>query len=507
MLNELRSIWSDCSSDWNYCTETFASFRASLLLDNLSEEDVDSLCSFIHKIKDDQDTITIKVFYDEESVEFSNNSESDNIINRNEELKEYIDNFDGREKLSVELNIYKKHKYYNDGSVIVSKIYSLNTLSSFLAKLTLGDFHKAISSAFYKTDVQAVVFVGDFCKFTSTDYFFFVPNDEFDINNISPKFDISRAKNIKKYRASLGHFSNASEWVYLPDNFKFLNVPSQDMRVISSLFNGIHNAYLISCFSNLSIIENKTISFRINGLKDITGSYDFNALKCIDSTYLWLLYKWVYDGSTVDKMGVVRNIISLHVEDPLSVDEPVLSSSYSSFILLQKNDVKNYIDVTKKLASEVLVTSQKAGDVADKIANTFKNGIFGVATFAISTVLFRIFSKGNDIKSYSDLLAFIGSPLFTSVIGIALVIFSALFGVSLIDSFKDQARFKDMYEHSKKIYQYVLTNEDMKNILNDDSYFKDNYQFISKRRCFYVIVWLVVIAIVALTLILSHSYV
>lgn len=506
MLDELRCIWSGCDSEWDIRTESFSRLNASLELHELTEADVDSLCSFIDEIQDHQDIVTVKVFHDEnESIEFSNNSEKETILERNEKLKEAIEDFDGEEELSVVVDVYKELKHHGENTLI-TKVYSLETLSSYIESLSLKSFHDSISSLFYGCGLRAVVFYGDFSEQISTDYFHFIPNDEFDPSNIHPTFSITRAEGIKKLRGNLGHFANASDWQFLPDHFKFSSNPSDDLAAISSRFNGLHNAYLISCFSNLATIDHKGIEYQIKGLKDISGSYDFDALVNFNADFLWVLYKWVYEGSSVDKMGVTRNIIPLHVEDPLSVNEPVLSSAYSSFILSQKDDVKNYIDATSKLADQVQVTSQKAGEVAEKVANSIKTGVFGVATFAISTILFRIFSKGGDIQSYSDLFAFIGSPLFISMIAFAMVIFSSLFGLALFESFQDQNRFKEMYEQSKKTYGNVLTTEDMKNILNDDAYFQTNYRFISERRGFYSWVWIGVVSVVSTILILANCH-
>ncbi|HIF9454622.1 TPA: hypothetical protein ACX6SO_003341 [Photobacterium damselae] len=506
MLDDLRCIWSSCDSEWNILTESFKRLNASIRLHELTKDDVDSLCSFIDKIKEYQDIVTIKVFHEkDESIEFSNNSEREIIVERNENLKELIENFDGEEELSVVVDVFKQLQRH-DEYTLVSRVYSLKNLSLYIKSLSLKSFHDEISSLFYSSELKAVVFYGDFSEHISTSYFHFIPHDEFNLKSFKPTFSITRAEEIKKLRNNLGHFSNASEWQFLPDHFKFSTNPPSDLDVILSRFNGLHNAYLISCFANLATISGEAIEYRMKGLKDISGSYDFDALVNINANFLWALYKWVYEGSSVDKMGVTRNLIPLHVEDLLSVDEPVLASAYSSFILSQKDDVKNYIDATSKLADQVQVMTQKAGEVAEKVANSIKAGVFGITTFAISTILFRIFSKGGDIHSYSELFAFIGSPLFISMICVAMTIFSALFGLALYESFQDQNRFKEMYEQSKMIYENVLTKEDMKNILNDDDYFQKNYDFISKRRIFYICVWIGATFVISTILMLANCH-
>ncbi|EKF9069219.1 TPA: hypothetical protein PMB31_003630, partial [Vibrio cholerae] len=111
MLDDLKCIWSSCDSEWKISSESFVRFNASLGLHELTKADVDSLCSFIEKIKEDQDIVTIKVFHEKnESIEFSNNSNRELIVNRNEELKNVIEDFDGEEELSIVVDVFKKLK-------------------------------------------------------------------------------------------------------------------------------------------------------------------------------------------------------------------------------------------------------------------------------------------------------------------------------------------------------------------------------------------------------------
>ena len=172
----------------------------------------------------------------------------------------------------------------------------------------------------------------------------------------------------------------------------------------------------------------------------------------------------------------------------------------------QKDDVKSYIETTKKVAEQIQVTSQKASEVAEKIANSIKTGVLGVTTFAISTILFRIFTKGSELKSYSDLFAFIGSPLFVSMIVFALAVFTGLFGFAWYESKQDQARFKDMYCQFKKTYELVLTRDDMENLLEKDAYFDKSYLFITQRRNMYTRTWGAVLLASLTILMLASCY-
>ncbi|TOQ24210.1 hypothetical protein, partial [Vibrio parahaemolyticus] len=152
-------------------------------------------------------------------------------------------------------------------------------------------------------------------------------------------------------------------------------------------------------------------------------------------------------------------------------------------------------------------TSQKASEVAEKIANSIKTGVLGVTTFAISTILFRIFTKGSELKTYAELFTFIGSPLFVSMIMFALAVFSGLFGLAWYESKQEQVRFREMYEQFKKTYESVLTREDMENLLENDAYFEKSYLFITERRSMYTWAWGAVLSVSITILALATCYV
>ncbi|MGR4991338.1 hypothetical protein ACPV3U_17340 [Vibrio rotiferianus] len=506
MLNDVRDIWATPVQEWESITESFTHFSASCKLVNLVESDVDSLGNFLQSYQGHQDRFTLKVFYDEgESVEFSNRQTEEILEERFAELRDEIESLEGEEKLSFSLEIIKSTAEPKSG-LLVDQVYSIEALSRHIEGKSLAQVHNELLTRYDWKDVNGIAFVGNFESLSYTEYFYFIPRDQFSVERFEPKFNKVDADEAKRVRGTLGHFANASEWPFLPNHFKFLGGKPKDFEAISNVFNGFLNAYLISFFANLTTITSTSIEYQVKGLKDVSGVYDFDALIHIDAKYLWVLYKWVYESNSVDKLGVTRNIIPLHVEDLLSVNEPALASAYSSFILSQKDDVKSYIDATSKLAEQVQVMAQKAGDVAEKVANSIKTGVFGVATFAVSTVLFRIFSKGGDIKTFSDLFAFIGSDLFVAVMSFALAVFSGLFGLAWFESLQDQKRFREMYDQSKKTHENVLTPHDMKHILDDDAYFKKCNGFISDRRRFYTWVWFSVLSACSSVLILASCH-
>lgn len=507
MLDNIRSIWATPIEEWDSIKESLIYFYAFSKLERLIESDVESLSDFLNENQNWQDSYTIKVSYTfEESIEFSNRSSPEVLGERLEELRGCIENLDEDEKdFSVEIEVFKKLKELDD-NVLIENVYSVGAWSNYLNSLSLEELHHSIQTRYHKVGIEGVILLGNFSTSCKTDYFHFVPRTEFSDDTFKVAISKKRVSDLLKLRSNLGHFANASEWQFLPDHFKFNEIIPADLGLVKSIFNALHNVYLISFLANFTIVNNGKVEYTIKGFRDITGEYNLDALRDADASSLWRLYQWIYQGNSVDKIGITRNVIPLHVGDLLTVNDAVLTSAYSGFNLSQKDDVKSYIDATNKLAEQVQTTSQKANDVAERIANSIKSGVWGIGTFAISTILFRIFARGSEIQTYSDLFMFIGSPLFVGIIGFAVLVFSALFGLAWFESCEEQKRFKEMYESSKKVYQNVLTEEDINNILSNDEHFLLNDTYISKKRCFYTWIWIGAVSISITALLVASCY-
>ncbi|KJF94174.1 hypothetical protein [Photobacterium angustum] len=505
MLSELSNIWGSRIKEWENVEETFSYFSASAKIESCLQNDTYLLKSLLTKLKTHQDKIVIKIFISKysESYEFSNIMSVNDFDTKENDLFDEIDCLDDDDKtdFSVEININKKVSS-NIVNTLIDHIYSISAWSNYLDRLSLEELHQQIYCRYYDPKIEKVIFLGDYSESISTDYFHFIPKSK-SPETITSKFNNQRATDLIKLRSNLGHFANASEWCFLPDHFKFSINSLKEFDTIITVFNALHNVYLISFIANFTIVKDGKVEYNLKGLKNITDEYDFCSLKNIDSSPLWRLYQWIYQSNSVDKLGVTRNIIPLHIDKLLNVNDAVLTSSYSSFSLSQKNDVKSYIDATNKLSEQVIITSQKASDIAGKIATSLKTGIWGIGAFAVSTVLFRIFSKGSEISTFQGVFDLISSPIFVSVILLAFLIFSTSFWLAIYESHSDQTRFKDTYEETKSVYKNVLTNNDINNILSNNSSFNNDNTFINNRRHLYIKLWLIQLLVMIIILLLN----
>lgn len=243
MLDNVRSIWHKPIDTWEEMTESLTHFSAYSKLDSLVESDVDSLSKFLDSFRNNRDKFTLKVFYDiDESIEFSNCTSREKIDEKLEDLRQEIVNLETDEYLSISIDIAKK-LFERKDRILVDNIYSIEILSIYLNRLTLTQLHSVISKRYGGDRIEGVILVGDYRTSLHTNYFHFIPKDEFRTEQFQHKSIPLRIYDIHRLRDSLGHFANASDWFLLPEHFKLPITLSYEFTLIASLFNALHNAY------------------------------------------------------------------------------------------------------------------------------------------------------------------------------------------------------------------------------------------------------------------------
>ena len=464
-------------------TETLSRCSFEYLINDFSSDNQISknLCDLLNnQINHNEDVIKFVFSLDGDTFHFSNkNTEKDNDDKLND-LNRGLSLYEG-EKLNIQLQIIINKKNQN------INIYSLKTFSKYLKEQTSIELNKVLHEKFNRQDISEITFiVHDEIEAFSTSLFSFIPYHSTeneapfrDPQVVDYDFTIST-------RNKSSHFSNASEWPFLPEDFKF----NQDIihEDIKSAFAALHNIYLLAFLCNMSSISTNGVSGSLVGYTTVQIDYPFSKIVNTNNDNLWLLYRWVYSVNATDKLGIARQIIPLHIKDNdlFSLSNGGLTSAQSNFTLFQKDNVKNYIEVTNKLAEQVSASSSKAGDIAKNISDSMRIAILGGLSFFTSVFLLRIMFKAETIKGL-----FTGEMLIVS--NVVIGIFSIMFLVSIIESYMNQNHFINSYQNLKKIYSKVLTPEDIKEILEEDEMHKEDLCFIKKKRKIYISIFILTV--------------
>ena len=308
---------------------------------------------------------------------------------------------------------------------------------------------------------------------------------------------IDRNKVMMK-RESCGHFSNASNFNFLPEDFILEELSESNLGMY---FNGLANAMLVIFLTDFSNIEISELKYRLNGYKLISGTIFEDDFKTVINPELLSIYRWTYlDGNFADKIGISRNIISIHLmnESLLSLEDGTQDSVISGYELYLKENLKQYIEVKNNISEFLHGQSDKALEITKNMFSMFKTGLWTYSTFFISIFLLRVVNKGQ----LSGAVSF--EVLIVSILLIAVSFIYLRISISEVDS--DMERLFSRYDDIKNRYQYLLNEKDLNNIINVADVKLTEGQYIDIKKKGYVRVWIVTNVLVAITVSILYCF-
>lgn len=467
-MNSHETILSLFSHNYSLSTieENNAELNATYVADDLfvpSTRDLSGALSLIPS----RDRFELSVTIDhQETVVISCN----NLTSSLGELTIKLDIKEPEDKISLKLKISKGRSENTISVYIIDEILKFwkadGPISAFTKyeSFSQGIKHAQLVDSNFEFTIGAITF--------SKSYSFKVDEipDEERINVIEKRNDVT-------------HFSDANSLNFIPDDFATGGDIPQDL---SRFFEQLRflSALVFLCDSS-RFEKGKEITFRLNGYRSyITNFKDDFLFTPPLSDELYYVYKWVYfDGHIIDKIGIARNILSLHLDSEtsfLTIQSGVLSSIESGFQIYLKENVHQYIEIKNKLSEFIQQASDKANGISSTFGSAFKTSIFSLYSFFASAFLIQILDKERTIVISDKLL----------------VIFFAFIAISIFimrESKKETAveikRFRDNYRRLKNRYQDLLTPLDITRILEGDLQHLSDVEYIQKKLKSYTRLW------------------
>lgn len=171
----------------------------------------------------------------------------------------------------------------------------------------------------------------------------------------------------------------------LPNDFNLKKASTES--AINDFFNKIKNCLSLIYISNFSSFKGDDLQINIHGYKNITNTIT----NFIDTeNYLYKLYQWAYtDGDGADKLGLLRNILSLHLDPNGNVifDKQAYSAVHSNYLIYLKGNVDSYLEIKNKINDVILDSTNKTYTIVDDLLSSFKNNIFIIITFLLTVLL------------------------------------------------------------------------------------------------------------------------
>lgn len=373
-------------------------------------------------------------------------------------------------------------------------VFQQEKLYEYLNSLNIAQILSDLSTKFYD-DKKLAFYILENHPTISNDYFYFVnPSNDSDMdiltgwlnNNNSTNKIFSKIES----RDKVGHFVNAEQFQFIPECFEFNSLDEN----FNKIFNKLRAVFLLIFLSDYSVIKDELLSFKIKGYKTLqcktNGLLDEAVINELSE-----IYKWVYsDGPFTDKIGIARNVISIHIagEDISTLEIGTCSSAQSGYDLYLKNNVKQYIEVKNKISDMLHSQSDKATSIVKDMFTMFKTSMWTFVAFFMSSVILRSTKLIADPKvDFSIFLA-----------GVAFILLSygyVVFARKEVDVEKN--RLAQKYEEINNRYKDLLNEKDLEKILKQsDIHNKSSktreFEYIDSKKRYYTICWVFINSIV-----------
>jgi len=308
---------------------------------------------------------------------------------------------------------------------------------------------------------------------------------------------IPKRDKIDKFRENC-HFGNSGTYALTPEVFHLFNTNNKELTL---KFNILCSLFSMVFLFDISSIHDQEFTYKINGYKAINGKVRINEHLASCKSVYYEIYSWVYstEGNIADKLGLVRNLISIHYDQEITnLDAGILVSIKSAYKTYLKENISKYLDIRSKILQDLDWVSQKSSEIVEKYLSNYQKSIITFLSFFISVFLLRVLSSGEFTNVFTK------DATILSFGFLAISVFYLAFSSWTLKS--EKQRLKRKYENIKGRFKDLLVEEDIKNILNEDEEFEYELSFIKGRYRRYLWLWIITILIlfVAILTVSSH---
>lgn len=280
------------------------------------------------------------------------------------------------------------------------------------------------------------------------------------------------------------NYSNYKDHCLTPDDFRILTENAKHKK-LCLLFNRFATVLSVTYLFDITTLKGNELDFKINGYKSIKGNVNVNTINESKTADYFSIYNWVYTGGNLnDKIGLARNIITLHFTESgkLELKGNPFQSIQSSYKVYEKQNIKQYIEIRNKISDQLLDFNTRANKVIETFASGFQKSALALITFYFSSIAIKVFSKGNFVNVFT---------LDTTVLSIVFLIGSFIYFIVAKWEVKEQKkRFVASYTNLKERYTDLLEKDDIQRILNNDKEFNADVKFIEDKLKNYSNLWL-----------------
>ncbi|MDV3462291.1 hypothetical protein CMV04_14850 [Elizabethkingia anophelis] len=463
------------ATERSFLAEDFNDFTAECTFSSIllpSEENIRDLFSYIRDI----DNCFVFFSIDQgEAVTFKKDSHYSQFL---DDLKILISSHEIGEIVKVKISIYKNsgdNQFY---------FYSQECFFNYIKSFDSYGLASFFSSSIFNPNSRIYIQINDFVGKINSNKFLIAANYESQGDDF--EYRKKRIDNI----ISNNHSSFFGKLKVLPEDFIFAGDGVIEEEALEQ-FKKLAKILLISSIFDITDLSRECFTFKLNGYKSISSSYYIKDITTNSLEDYYKIYQWIYSsGNIVDKIGLARNIISLHLKKDscLELEGDVYESLRSSYKIYEKQNIKQYIEVRNKMSDQILDYSKRVITITDNFASGFQRSALSLVTFFSSLIVSKILAAP---KNNSDFI------LYSTIITFVFIGVTFTYMMISRSELKDQKnRFIKSYKDFKKRYTDLLTREDIERILNNDEEHKSDLSFITKKMRWYTTLWIIILLLI-----------
>jgi len=311
-------------------------------------------------------------------------------------IEKHLNEYDISDQYDLELIVKKG---LNDSSL---SIYFIDSFSDFISNESyldsLNNFDKFFSESLFFEVFSTIKPFG-----TKTIKFIQAKNG---LENSFSNTDVSREKKIDLLRQNTSNFDLNIN--LLPSDF-FLDEYGDNTK-LNQFFDDACSILAILFLSNSVVISNERIDYKVNGYKAIfCTDVEIEGFRSVRKS-LYQIYDWTYEGgSNSDKLGLVRNLLSLHPDSNgnAKFDEEVWEAVQSNYQIYLKGNIQSYLEVKNKIGEIILTSTTNTYEMVDGLLDSLKHNVLIIFTFILTVVVVNGLKDNGYKRIFSDEYTFI----------------------------------------------------------------------------------------------------
>jgi hypothetical protein len=249
----------------------------------------------------------------------------------------------------------------------------------------------------------------------------------------------------------------------LPDDFRWTQkstVPALEKR-----FAALENFLGVVSLADSTVANSSGFALKVKGSVVQEEDVPWPKVPIEPDIPLRSLFEWCYRASGAgplpDKLGLVRNFISLYWEFGVyALDLRVVAAVRSGYSLYLKKNLKDFVELRAKVAAFIIEIDSKAAKSVETATSNLEKNFYGLTTFITSVVLIKVLQDKTFLGAFTPQL---------TLLGVALIVISALHAYfARCSALKEMDRAISLYGDLRQLYSAFFTASDFDSLFRSD---------------------------------------